>query len=425
MEAAILDHPDIDATVVVMDKGSSGEKELAAYFCTSIVPTPEWIAQLRQALFARLPEFMVPVYFTPIDEIPLNISGKLDRRRLPAISRQQVGAHGYQPPRTRVELALIEAYQEVLGIKQVGITDNFFQIGGHSLLALRLATIIESKLGKPVEIVDIFRYSTPRELAETFTRDALNLDKETLLTISETGSDEAIFLVHPVFGLAYPYLALSNCMQSERIYGLNNPAFGHEQGRFASIEQQAENYVSEIQKVQPQGPYRLGGWSYGGIVAYEMAQILRAQGQEVERLVLIDSFFASSQNWQQPDNLALQSFMFKEGVDPKSAFGKAFSVELRHTPALLMNYQPSAYEGRVDYLQASRKRDHDNPLIFDNLSNDWQRLVKGEFYLYHIDATHDDLFKEDKIEQTANVLRQIFSRQDVFSETDTLMSEIE
>ncbi|WP_340617167.1 alpha/beta fold hydrolase [Xenorhabdus entomophaga] len=234
-------------------------------------------------------------------------------------------------------------------------------------------------------------------MAEIFDEVTLNPDKDILLTLSETDSDEAIFLVHPVFGLAFPYLALSKRIPGKRLFGLNNPTFGQKQGRFISIEQQTEHYVAAIRKVHPNGPYHLGGWSYGGVVAYEMAQQLCAMGQEVETLVLIDSFFASNRHWQQPDEVALQNFMSKEGVDPESTFGKAFSVELQHNPELLMNYQPRPYAGRVALIQASQERELNNPLIFDNLVNHWEELVEGEFNTYRINATHDDIFKENNI----------------------------
>ncbi|AOM39781.1 hypothetical protein A9255_03830 [Xenorhabdus hominickii] len=423
IEAAMLTYPGINAAVVVMHQEESGDKELVAYFCSSATPTPEWIGQLRQALSVRIPEFMIPASFTPVDEIPLNASGKLDRRRLPAVSRLHLKNNTYQPPRTRIERSLTESFQEILGLEQVSITDNFFQIGGHSLLALRLAVTIENKLGKPVQIIDIFQHPTPKELAETFSEEMLNPDKEILLTISKKGSDKAIFLVHPVFGLAFPYLALSKRMPGKRLFGLNNPTFGQKQGRFVSIEQQAEHYIAAIRKAQPNGPYHLGGWSYGGVVAYEMAQQLRAMGQKVEMLVLIDSFFASDHHWQQPDEIALQDFMSKEGVDPESAFGKAFSVELQHNPKLLMNYQPHPYSGRVVLIQASQKQENNNPLIFDNLVNHWDELVKGKFNTYRINATHDDIFKEGNIEEIANILNRIFAQQSALPKTNTLISE--
>lgn len=425
IEAAMLTYPGIQAAVVVIIQEENGDKELAAYFCTNVTPTPEWIGQLRQALSTHIPEFMIPASFTPVDEIPLNASGKLDRCRLPAVSRLPLKANTYQAPRTRIEQALTESFQEVLGREQVGITDNFFLIGGHSLLALRLAVTIQNKLGKPVQILDIFQRPTPKELAEIFDEVTLNPDKDILLTLSETDSDEAIFLVHPVFGLAFPYLALSKRIPGKRLFGLNNPTFGQKQGRFISIEQQAEHYVAAIRKVHPNGPYHLGGWSYGGVVAYEMAQQLCAMGQEVETLVLIDSFFASNRHWQQPDEVALQNFMSKEGVDPESTFGKAFSVELQHNPELLMNYQPRPYAGRVALIQASQEREHNNPLIFDNLVNHWEELVEGEFNTYRINATHDDIFKENNIGETVNILNQIFVRQNALPETNILISETE
>ncbi|MGB2784616.1 amino acid adenylation domain-containing protein [Psychrobacter sp.] len=423
IEAAMLAHPDINTAVVVAYQENSNEKELAAYFSTDKEITSEWIGQLRQNLLAYLPEFMIPAYFTLIDEIPLNTSGKLDRHRLPPVSRQKLGSHCYQPPRSRVELALVESFQEVLGIEKIGITDNFFQMGGHSLLTLRLAMTLESKFGKPVQIADIFSNPTPKDLAENFTEEVFNLDKKSLITISNVVSDKAIFLIHPVFGLAFPYLGLKQYMPNERIYGLNNPYFGHVQGRFVSIEEQAEYYISEIKKVQPQGPYRLGGWSYGGVVAYEMAQNLRAEGHKVERLVLIDSFFATGSEWLRPSDVALQKFMIKEGIDPQSSFGKSFSVELLHSPALLMKYKPLPYKGRVDIVQASQKREHDNPLIFDNLENHWQNFIEGEFHIHYINATHDDLFKEGKVEKTASLLHQIFSPDGYFKNDTSVNKE--
>ena len=115
--------------------------------------------------------------------------------------------------------------------------------------------------------------------------------------------------------------------------------------------------------------------------------------------------------------------MIKEGIDPQSSFGKSFSVELLHSPALLMKYKPLPYKGRVDVVRASQKREHDNPLIFDNLENHWQNFIEGEFHIHYINATHDDLFKEDKVEKTASVLRQIFSPDGYFKNDTSVNKE--
>lgn len=409
IENALLTHCDIYAAVVILHQNSLGEKQLAAFFCSHTTETDAWLQELRNYLALRLPEYMIPTYYTAVDEIPLNASGKLDRHRLPNVKYAPLTTEYYQPPVSPTELALTESFQEVLGSERISVNDNFFLVGGHSLLMLRLVVAIERRLSISIPLVDIFEFPTPKLLAARVNQEHGDIDLQPLLTISAAKKEQAVFLIHPVFGLAIPYIGLRRLMLEWKIYGVSNPKFGLARDKFASIKTQAAYYISLIQNVQPEGPYCLGGWSYGGVVAYEMAQQLIDKNYIVDNVVLIDSFYALNPETSPLKTDILLRFMAREAVDAQSQFGKAFMEEFKHALALLMAYRPQPYSGRVTLIEATQTPDYDSPLNFENLVNDWGEYATGVYNTYPIDAAHDNIFKDKHIDDIANMLISILT----------------
>ncbi|MCP4658832.1 MAG: non-ribosomal peptide synthetase, partial [bacterium] len=192
-------------------------------------------------------------------------------------------------PRDALELQLTRIWEELLGIQPVGIQSDFFLLGGHSLLAVRLMARIRHQFGRDLPLATLFQHSTVERLAAVLRQQPGEMRRRALVAIRPQGSRPPFFCVHPVGGDVLCYSDLARRLGPEQpFYGLQLP---DREGELflTTIGEMAEHYLEAIREVQPEGPYRLGGWSMGGLVAFEMARRLAEQNQRVERLVLIDS----------------------------------------------------------------------------------------------------------------------------------------
>ncbi|MCP4656043.1 MAG: AMP-binding protein, partial [bacterium] len=286
IEAVLSRHPAVRECAVLVREDRSGDRRLVA-FCTA--EGEPATAELRDFLQERLPEYMVPSVAL-VEVLPLTPAGKIDRA---ALSRQALPAPGAAgpavAPRDTLELRLTRILEELLGVQPVGIRDDFFELGGHSLLAVRLMARIRHELGLDLPLTALFQGATVEQLAVLLRRQPGAMRREALVAIQPQGSRPPFFCVHPVGGHVLCYAALARQLGSDQpFYGLQVP---DDEGALflTEIREMAEHYVEAVREVQPEGPYRLGGWSMGGLVAFEMARQLVEQGREVERLVLIDS----------------------------------------------------------------------------------------------------------------------------------------
>ncbi|MET8054484.1 amino acid adenylation domain-containing protein [Streptosporangium sp. NPDC005286] len=276
IEAVLREHEGVrDAAVVVR------EGRLVAYVVGDSAGLREYVAQL-------LPEYMVPAAVTALAELPLTVNGKLDRKALPD---PEFSTTGGRSPRTPQEELLCGLYAEVLELPRVSVDDSFFDLGGHSLLATRLVSRIRAVLGVEVPIRILFETPTVAGLAQ---RLALNPQEQAfgvLLPLRAAGRRAPLFCVHPGSGLSWPYASLLPHIDPEvPVYALQARGLQGGEPLPASIEEMAAEYVSQILEVWPEGPYRLLGWSFGGIVAHAMAARLEQAGRRVESLTLIDAF---------------------------------------------------------------------------------------------------------------------------------------
>jgi amino acid adenylation domain-containing protein len=290
IEAALAQHPAIRIAIVNAWGERRGNKRLIAYLvfeegCEALAD------ELRDFLYQRLPEYMIPSAFLPLTTLPLTANGKVDRSALPAPDQDRHAARGPSQPRDHVERELCRIWEQVLGITQVGPADNFFELGGHSLLAVRLMNRIESSFGVKIPIAMLFREPTVEKIA-TRIRDERPVDsEECIVGIQPAGSLPAFFWVHPMGGNIFCYAALA------RSLGTEQPFFAFQSGKprhgippVTSIEEMAANYCEELKQVQESGPYLLGGWSMGGVVAFEMSRQLAAAGDEVAQVSIVDAW---------------------------------------------------------------------------------------------------------------------------------------
>jgi amino acid adenylation domain-containing protein len=288
VESALLRHPAVRQAAVAAFEDEAGDRRLAAYVVADGDPAAE-PAELAGFLRERLPHHMVPSTVVRLDSLPLTPSGKVDRRALPAPDRSIAGRGGSVGPRDEVEARLAAIWEEVLDARPVGVADSFFDLGGHSLLAVRLMSRIEEQFGRRLPLATLFRGGTVEDLARLLREPAPKQPATPLVAIQPSGAGRPFFCVHPAGGIVFCFQDLARHLGTDRpFFGLQAPGLDGEREPFTRLEEMAARYIEAIREVQPDGPYHLGGWSLGGLVAFEMAQQLRQGGREVATLALFD-----------------------------------------------------------------------------------------------------------------------------------------
>ncbi|MBI3418287.1 MAG: amino acid adenylation domain-containing protein [Verrucomicrobia bacterium] len=286
IEAVLNQHPQVRQVVVIVREDTPGDKRLTAYLVTG-QPAPA-LADLRAHAKQHLPDYMVPAAFVFLDKLPLTNNGKLDRKALPAPDASHSGGD-FLAPRSALELELKNIWEEILGVKPIGIADNFFEIGGHSLLAVKLFIKVEQVTGKKMPLATLFQAPTIEQFAEILHRENWTPTWNALVAIQPSGSKTPLFLVHGVGGNILNYQALAKRLAPDQpVYALQSVGMDGKQSPLKSVEEMATEYIKEIRGLQPQGPYYLGGMSFGGMVIWEMAQQLAAQGEQIGLLAMLD-----------------------------------------------------------------------------------------------------------------------------------------
>ena len=289
IENALRKHPEVQEAVVIAKSEKSDDKQLVAY----VVPNQEkpLPSTLRNFLKPKLPDYMVPAAFVVLESLPLTPNGKLDHRALPAPDTSSFVDASFVPPRNEIESQLAHIWSEILNIHPVGVKDNFFDIGGHSILAVHLMGKIKQQFGKTLPLTALFPSATIEELAHRLQTETDALTHPCIVPIQPTGNKSPFFCVHPAWGHVLCYVNLSRYLGDEQpFYGLRAIGFDEGEKPLDRVEDMASLYIEAIRTVQPEGPYQIGGWSFGGVVAFEIAQQLHKMGQEVSRLALLDSY---------------------------------------------------------------------------------------------------------------------------------------
>ncbi|ROO88886.1 amino acid adenylation domain-containing protein [Actinocorallia herbida] len=305
IEAALGAHPYVARAAVLAREDGPGGKRLVAYAVPheGLSPEPD---DLRAYLAAQLPSYMVPVAVVVLDAFPLNGSGKLDRAALPAPGFTLTG----RPAATPDEERLCAVFAEILGLDTVAADVGFFDLGGDSIAALRLASRAK-EAGFDVTPRMVFTHQT---VAGLLGGGDPELGLDVLLPIRTGGEGAPLFCVHPAAGLSWPYFAFLAHLPGP-LYGLQSRALSEPAYRAASVRAMAEDYVAEILKVRPEGPYHLLGWSLGGLVAFEAARILHERGAEIGLLCLLDSFH--SQDLAADEREVIPELLQSIGIDEK------------------------------------------------------------------------------------------------------------
>ena len=293
IEAVLNQHPAINEAVVSLYEGD-GNIRLIAYVTekTSCPEESVEVIELLNWLKSQLPDYMLPASFTLLDKLPLSPNGKIDRKALPA-PMGTTNHNSYTPPRNALELQLLQLWQTLLGLKSLSIYDNFFEVGGHSLLALKLISHIRQQFSVVLPVSILFKSPTVAQLCQHLQQEMQQGTARSwsdCVPIHNQGKGTPIFLLPGAMGSVLYLQPLAGELGKEQpLYALQTPGFNGGQSTPDSVEALASYHLNAIRKQQPQGPYRLLGHSSGGRVAFEIALQLEKQGEIVDFLGMLDT----------------------------------------------------------------------------------------------------------------------------------------
>jgi amino acid adenylation domain-containing protein len=412
VELALRDLPAIREAAVVAPEDPTGERQLVAYVIPEKLPGPD-PRTLRKALASTLPAYMLPAAFIVLEALPLTANGKLDRRALPTPDFSQLQTSRDQvAPRNEIESRLAGIWEELLGVRPIGVHDNFFELGGHSLLAARLFASIEQTCGRHLPLSTLLEGATVEHLA-TLLQASDQSDLSPLVAIQPAGSRPPFFCVHPLFGDVLQYWPLARYLGPDQpLYGLRALAIGGSKDpspRYSTIKEMAAHYVEAMQAVQASGPFLIGGFSLGGIVAYEMACQLRDVGHEVALLLVIDSPLPEPNPSGSVPSRDRMERLIRELARKWGLPGRDRELAVAHH-RMQRAYQPRRYPGRITFFRAQDRSFSlfgSHSVEFDEL---WAQLAAGGIEVRTVPGDHLNLLNEPYIQTVAAELKDCLER---------------
>jgi amino acid adenylation domain-containing protein len=429
IEAALAGHPAVDQAVVAVWERAPGDRRLAAYVVPCAGRESE-VPELRRYLFTRLPRYLVPDAFIAVGAFPLTVNGKIDRKEL---LRPQISAGGGRRPRTPREETLCALFAETLGVADIGIDDDFFELGGHSLLVTKLVTRIRAALGVELSIRDLFHAPTVASLSEQDGPGAGAF--EVLLPLRAAVEGTPLFCVHPGLGLGWCYSRLARRLAADgAVYAVQ--ARGLAGGEPPStLDEMIAEYCARIREACPDGPYRLLGWSSGGVLAQRIATTLRAEGARVDLLAIVDAYPADLSSMKEWDELEAWAQLVKNlGADPRALTDEEtgeLSATLRerghplgHLPGgnlraaarvfvntvrLTRDLVPERFDGDVEFFASTEAAAENDPRW--NAAA-WRPFTGGALTEHVVESSHEELMTNDAVlAEIARVLNAVPERE--------------
>jgi amino acid adenylation domain-containing protein len=419
IESVLAQCPLVRENAVVVKAEPTGEPALAAYFVA--LRSKDLAGEIRSFLKSKLPAYMIPSHLIELAEMPRLPNGKINRNALPDLTQiaehEDNGGEGSD----ELEAKLLSIWRSVLERPSIGRDSDFFDAGGSSILAARLFTRIEKQLGKDLPLSTLLQAPTVAKLAAVIRDTGWTPPWGTLVPICTAGSKPPLFLVHAIGGNIVSFRSFASCFDGDQpVYGIQARGLDGRAEVATSVEEMAADYIRAIRSVQPFGPYRIGGFSAGGIVAFEMARQLQREGDDTALLVLLDtqigspddigaasSEFSTLERWRRMLLLNLRALRCTDwkvfaGLKLRNwqmsfhiwANGKGFG-RLNTWEAFMLalrRYQPEPYRGNAVLFRAK------NEIVeYPDPTFGWKPWIHGDLRIFDTEGDHDNLLNEEYI----------------------------
>lgn len=444
IETALLRSRGVLRAVVTAYDGHDGGKRLAAY----LVPLPGTTlhpSELRKDLAGRVPDYMIPQAFVILDALPLTLNGKIDRKALPPPEQQPLPDH--VAPRTATEISLAELWAAELGVERVGVHDNFFELGADSLMAARLIAKIQKAFSVEITLAALFNGSTIADLAAWLENQGDSNMFDVLLPLRARGTDAPLFCIHPIIGLGWSYAGFLRHIGADHpIYAVQSRGLKGPEALPRSIEEMAEDYLAQIRRVQPHGPYHLAGWSLGGLAAFAIARRLREEGESVGFLALLDAYpFVQLPAGEEPDEAelveaaleflgfdrqalgdgpllmsTLANFLCREydllsiplvkQMQAKdSGFLESFITVVKNNLTLARRFRPLPVDADLLLFRATEGKPRDLAAKLEHHAYAWAPHVGGQIVEHEIGCRHQEMMSAGPVDEIARILAREFA----------------
>ncbi|WP_136668608.1 amino acid adenylation domain-containing protein [Flavobacterium sp. H122] len=442
IQSILATFPGIEDCVVTIKTSAKGEQRLVAYYIAKEANSLT-DAALRNFCSERLPDYMVPAIFMEMEEFPLNNNRKTDIKKLPEPVIKNENSVCV-PARDVTELELLKIWEDVLEVSPIGVTDDYFQLGGHSMLAVTMMSKIKDVFDKNYAISVLFEHPTIEKLAKIIRQEEQDTEVSPLVTFRKKETNTTnVFCVHPIGGNVFCYSQMVESFEeNHNIYALQSPFLYQDGVPHVTVEDLAADYLQNIKKIQPEGPYNLVGYCFGGLISLEIAQQMTETGEEINSLTLLDTRSPLYEGETEFDDAILLSWFARDLAIP---YGKTLTIdpaELRTlgdtdtmfdlvlarakekqiisddidysqihrylqvyiaNGAALATYESKPYAGKLNLLRAV-----DEPLIEHiGINLGWDRCNIGELNVIDVPGDHNTMLYNPNAKVVANSITAI------------------
>jgi len=421
----------IHQCVVVPEIGRNSSLSLSAYL---VLKSNNQIstAEIRAHLINQIPDYMVPSRFLVVDKFLTSPSGKIDRKNLPTIY-QQLGLEEQRlHPHNKLEQSLLDIWCRALKINDIGVEDDFFDLGGNSMSAMSIIALTKDKLSIQLTTRMIFDFPTIHRLAQELENSQLNADyrpNHNLVPIKTNGKKSPIFLVHPIGGSVFWYKALGQLLDKDHpVYGIQDPGLDNHSFQFHHLEEMASYYIDTIQIKQPIGPYIIGGASFGTTVAIEIAKQMQERGEKVTFILSLDgwAYYPSLQENEAYFQAIMQeqnARLLKKYLSNNVSNSK-FLLELQwHREKMLTEYILPTITTNFILFKA---KELSELFPYSAPMNGWEKFASKGIELHIVPGDHEGMFSKVNIPTLATKINGVLNKYHntlVESETESALSE--
>ncbi|SCL14479.1 amino acid adenylation domain-containing protein [Micromonospora nigra] len=414
IEAALLDQPDVREAAVLVDADAAGEPRLVAGVCRGGA-APLLVSEWREVLSRRLPGYMIPSLFVELPRLPLTANGKLDRAEVLRLARTSAPWQvNLASPRDQIELTLYQIWKRLLLHPEIGINDRFFDVGGTSISAIKLAHAIGAAFGEPLPVHEIMLHPTIEALGGRLRRGASGRPPSNLIEFRAGDGTGRVICVHPAGGTAFCYLSLAKALpESLGVYGIQSPGVNPGEEFLPTVEAMADAYLRQVAHLLD-GPVVLTGLSYGGLVAYEMGRRLALAGHPGLSVVLLDTLGTDDPAHRgaiEPVDMAeFRDKLIKfngmyPGIDDEQI--DQYHRIYNHNRSTMRDYPTPASPARLVLLQATAGRQES---FLREVRAFWQRRGDADFLLEQVHCDHWDILESAVVLRVAALLRREMDR---------------